>query len=109
MMEKAEETQDRGAAGAVLVGWMRAAWAPDGGREEAGRIHGALKRAARAAAREGLASVAGAAIRTLDDWGPEELAERMEGAPKAEATMRSEGRLAAKERELRRAAGLRPI
>ena len=106
LMEKAERTEERW-AGPALVGWMRAAWAPDGGRrEEAGRVHGALKRAARAAAREGLASVAGAAVRTLDDWGPEGLADRMEGMPKAEATMRSETRLAAKERELRREAGI---
>lgn len=104
LMEKAERTEERG-AGSVLVGWMRAAWAPDGERrEDAARVHGALKRSARAAARDGLASVAGAAVRTLDDWGPEGLAERMEGMPKAEATMRSETRLAAKERELRREA-----
>ena len=101
LMEKAEETKE-GGAGPVLVEWMQAAWAPDGGGRDAGRLHGALRRAARAAAREGLASVAGAALETLGEWGPEELAERTEGTPKADATMRSEARLVAKERELRR-------
>ena len=106
LMEKAERMGTR-RVGPTLVGWLRAAWAPHGGgRESAPRVHGALERSAQAAATQGLASVASVAVHTLDGWGAEGLAERLEGLPCAAATMRSEARLAAKERELRREMGV---